>query len=212
LTGYLPERSASRATLLLVAALGAMTVASACSTGKSGGVATATPTPFVATNCQVVWLTASSSAAGTYNAYLIDMPVANWGSSGVRTFGQQIEGIFYYGLDLQQATAQEVGLTTAGTFTVSTSGGTQAGGSIVLSDSQPHSYYDAANPSGGFLATDGVGSFDGVWSNPAPDANPTYGIGTISILYQGSSLKLGQDASLGLCYDQDAFAPEPEAK
>jgi hypothetical protein len=88
-------------------------------------------------------------------------------------------------------------------------GQTTFGQKIGVSDSSPHTYFDAANPSGGFLATDGVGSFTGVWSNPAPNANPSPGSGTVTVVYQGSSLVLGIDETLAICYYQDAFAPYP---
>lgn len=200
----------ARTSALFLAAIVAVAAAAACSGNSGGGTPTAVPTPFTPTNCQVVWLTASSSNAATFQTYVVDMPIANW-VSGTKSFAPGLganAGIFYYQLDVQQATAKAVGLATAGSFSV-TVGGTGAGQATAVTDSDPQSYYDSAHPViGAFLATGGTGSFTGQWSDPDPAANPTFGTGTVTVLFQGSSLELGRDASFALCYDANAFAPE----
>lgn len=204
----------SRVRLALAAVFTVSIAGAACSGGGGGGTATATPTPFTPTNCQLVWLTASSSNAATYNTYVIDMALSNWvtGAKSFSTGGASNMGTFYYGLDLQLAKAAAVGLATSGTYNV-TVGGTAAGQPVSFDDADPQSYFDAANATiGGFLATNGVGQFSGEWSDPSPAANPTFGSGLVTILYQGSSLAIGTDATFGLCYDANAFAPETPAE
>ena len=198
-----------RGTLALAVALGASIIAAACSGSSGSGTPTATPTPFTPTNCQLVWLTASSGSGATYNSYVVDMPLAQW-TSGVKSYSAVAggnEGTFYYGLNLQNATSAAVALATNGSFNVTVSG-TAATNPVMFADTDAQSYFDAANPViAGFLATDGTGTFSGEWSNPDPAANYTFGSGTIHILYQGSNLQLGTDATFGFCYDANAFAP-----
>ena len=198
----------------LLIALAASTVAAACGGKSGGGTPTASPTPFTPTNCQLVWLTSSSANNATYNSYVVDMPLAQW-TTGAKTFSAVAggnEGTFYYQLDLQQATSAAVGLATNGTFNVTATGTTKAL-PVMFADSDPQSYFDAANVIvGAQIATNGVGTFDGEWSDPDPAANYTFGSGTVAVLFQGSNLSLGADGAFGFCYDQNAFAPQTPAQ
>lgn len=191
----------SRAAALFVVGVAALAVgAAACGSKSSSGHPTPSPTPFTATNCEIGWFTAQA-APGKYDAYVVDMPLASW-TSGTKTFdGSGTLGTFYRGLDLSSQAYDVAAVATAGTFLVSVSNGTAAGESVGFTDPDVQAYEQG----GVAVATGGDGSFHGVWSDSGPASNPSYGAGTINMMWQGSSFLLGQDAALAVCYDASAF-------
>jgi hypothetical protein len=196
--------------LSLAGLVAAAVIVGACGGGGGSSNPVASPTPFNPTNCQVAWLTAAASQAGAYQVYVIDMPIANW-TTGTKAFSPSAGGnsaTFYYELDLSTSVAKAIGHASSGSFAV-TAGGTTAGDSISVTDSAGVTLFDATGLSGAVIASGGTGTFDGVWSDPSPNANPVFGSSSsaISVVYAGSSLSIGAQGSLGICYQQSSFAP-----
>lgn len=195
-----PRRSSA---VLLAAALATIAVAGgACSGGsKSNAHPTPSPTPFTPTNCQIAWFTAEA-APGKYDVYVVDMPAADW-TTGTKNYGGTHNGIFYKGFDLSAQVNAASALATAGTFMITVSSGIAVGESVAFSDPDPQGYVTGVP--GSVIGSGGVGTFHGVWSDPSPSGNPSFGAGTVSLVWATTSFTLGQDATMGICYSGTAF-------
>ena len=208
--------------LLFAAALaGAALAAAACSGGKSKSAAgSPTPSPIVfnATSCQVVWVT-DETAPNVIDYYVIDAPVSVW-AAGTSTAGYfqgdpsgatDVTGAYVRGFDVATQKRQAAMVATSGTFQISlaSSNPIGTGQPVSVLDASAQEYFLIAT--NGALTTDegagGTGSFDGQWSKPL-DPNVTHGVGTMTVMFGGTSQILGQSFSYALCYEKTAFAPQ----
>lgn len=195
--------------VLLGVTVAAMAVAGAACSGesKSNAHPTPSPTPFNPTNCQIAWFTAEA-APGKYDVYVVDMPTADW-TTGSKNFGGTHNGIFYKGFDLSAQVHTASALATAGTFMITVSSGTAVGESIAFNDPDAQGYVTGVP--GSVIGSGGIGTFHGVWSDPSPSGNPSFGAGTVSLVYQTTSFTLGADATMAMCYSGTPFQSYDEA-
>ena len=208
--------------LLFACALGAAAIAAAACSGSKSKSAAGSPTPspivFNPTSCQVVWVT-DQTAPNVIDYYVVDAPVSVW-AAGTTTAGffqgdpsgaTDVTGAYVRGFDVATQTRQAAMVATSGTFQISLASTNPIGAGQPVSelDSTPQDYFLLAT--NGALTVDegasGTGSFDGQWSKPQ-DPNVTHGVGTVTVMFDGSSLIMGQSFSYALCYEKTAFAPQ----
>lgn len=203
-----------RVLLGLVFVVAAGVGAASCSSSGGSGKATPSPTPFVPTDCALLW--ENVTASNTIDAYEIDMPVANW-TSGVKTCDTTSNRCAYLlGYDPNTQTVTAAGQATSGTFQV-TVGTLDKGQPVSFVDSDQQAYFDATVPAGmplgAQVASGGIGSFSGVWSDPGAGVAPTLGTGTITVMVAGSSKVFGLSSAgtvagaFGVCEVTSPFAP-----
>lgn len=210
-----------RNSLLALFALTATAVAvgsAACSSSAGGGGATPTPsvsgTPFTPARCQIVWMRRLPPTS-KIDYYVVDAPSGAFVSGtnsyfiGDSTGATNVEGAFVYHYDLVNGSNAGAAVASSGVFAVAT-GPTdplKIGGTISFNDTTPQHYFTLS--SAGLPVADqgssGTGDFTGNWSDPgSPDTTP--GIGTMHVLFMGSSFTLGGDLSYAECFEAAAFS------
>lgn len=205
--------------LFLAGAVALSVGVAACSGGGGGGGEAAG-----LTNCQIVWAN-QGSVSQRYDVYIIDMPIEAW-TDGEKTYdvtvpGSEIAAIYYDEIALtgsNEGLYLSRGITTAGTFSVTASQGTNQGEPVMVADDGSQLYFglDGNDNIGSERGDGGVAAFTGVWSNPDPVSNPTPGQpgGRVTLNYDTSgtgartALSIGSFTRYAVCYDVRAgFVP-----
>lgn len=203
---------------------GAVSLAVGVAACSGGGSANEDPPGL--TNCQIVWAN-QGSFAGRFDVYIIDMPIEAW-TDGDKTYdttiaGSEIAAIYYDEIALSGSNDGiylSRGITTAGTFSVTASQGTNQGEPVMVTDDGNQLYFALnGNDDIGLERGDGgAAAFTGVWSDPQtdPPVNPTPGQpgGRVTLNYDTSgngtrsALSIGAFTRYAVCYDvSPGFAP-----
>ena len=204
-----------RRALFLAVATMSVAVAAACSGGGGNGTGTSptptgSPTPQTPDSCQIVWFSPDGTNPLLKDEFVVDAPIADWTSGPLTYTVNSPLGVFFDNVDtsVTPATAQAAAETTAGTFTVTLANGTTSGGAISFSDTTNQIFYSlnlTTGVVGAKVASNGTGTFSGVWSDPRPAA-PVGGNGNIVIFWQGSSRNIGGGGMYAQCYHASTFS------
>lgn len=195
---------------LLLVALAAAAVACTGS-GDDDDVASPSPTPpLAADGCEIVWVTNTTPGPnGLVDLWLVDVPIGSW-TVGTHLYGG-ITATWYEDYDLDDLDGETYGrraIATSGDFALSAVSTT--GAFVRFVDSEPQMIWTLST-AGALVAsqgTSGTGLFEGLLSDPfAPNVTP--GVGTITLVIEGTSRSLGQDLSYSVCYE-DAALTRPE--
>ncbi len=161
------------------------------------------------TNCQIVWANQGSVTA-RFDIYLVDMPIADW-VDGTIEYSKPDDrvAIFYNELLVSSNAYYSRAITTAGTFSITATQGTNIGEPVTLADDGNQLYFDlGADESSGVQVGDGgLANFSSTWSaSGALDPDPA---ARVTMTYMTSAMQLGLYTNYAICYRATStFAPE----
>lgn len=180
----------------------------------------AATTPANQDACQIVWASADAVQPAVFDFFIVDADKSDFVSGTISYSVNAPSGFLYNEQALPSSSNPDpvpatAAVTTAGTFSLTLGNGTATGGTVVFSDSPGQMFYNlqySTGTIGALVGTGGTMSFDGVWSDPDPDAQLTNGTGTAAILYLDSSLTLGVYGSYAVCYSAGATAATAQSR
>ena len=190
-----------------LAGLGVVLGAAACSGGDAANGSAPT--------CQILWAS-PGEGQDLYDVYLVEMTREAWINPGERLFSYEdgVFGMFYDEFDQADGGYASRGIATSGSFTLTTSLSTAPvpADPIGFEDTAAQSYFalDGAGVVGSLaVASGGVGTFDGEWSDDS--GTPAPGSGTVTIAVAGTSFDLGSAIRYAQCYEGSSSSPASAA-
>ena len=185
----------------------ALVAAFACTSGGPFGghnSPTGSPTNPQVDTCKIVWWNTAQANVAHQDLFQIDAPLADWVTGTAGYAVNSPVGLVYLDKDptTQTSIAAAAAICTAGSFDLVLGNATATSASIAFFDGAPQPFY-ALNQTNGtigaYVGTGGAGTFHGVWSDPAGTA-PIPGTGTVTVVWEGTTLTLGQQGSYAICY------------
>ena len=175
-------RGSALLSVLLIAA-----GAASCAGSATPLIAEPTPTPPPAGSfCTFMWMVPEGN--GAFDWYEVDVAGKSW-SSGPTDLGATATAFYILGYNPPMLTFDVAGMTTAGSFVLTTTG-MDTGAKTSFLDLGGKTFFDAtdvlaglSNELGSQVATGGAGTFSGFLSSPDPEAPIVNGDGSVAVHY-----------------------------